>query len=125
MRWLVTGGAGFIGTNTVLKLAELGEQIEIIDNLSRPGVSENADYIESVTGLSIKKLDISKAQEIKPFLKEQQDFDVILNLAGQVSLLESIRDPIRDFEINTVGPLNFLEHLRNNSRNIIHQYEFK
>jgi CDP-paratose 2-epimerase len=115
LRWLVTGGAGFIGTNTVLKLAELGEQIEIIDNLSRPGVSENADYIESVTGLSIKKLDISKAQEIKPFLKEQQDFDVILNLAGQVSLLESIRDPIRDFEVNTVGPLNFLEHLRNNS----------
>ena len=115
MRWLVTGGAGFIGTNTVLNLAESGEDVVIIDNLSRPKVSENAAFLEDRTGLKVNKIDISKREQLVPFLSDEKDFDVILNLAGQVSLLESIENPFSDFEINTVGPLNFLEYLRKHS----------
>ena len=115
MRWLVTGGAGFIGTNTILNLYESGEEVVIIDNLSRPKVAGNAKFLTESTGLKINQLDISKREQIDHFLSEEEDFDVILNLAGQVSLLESIEKPFRDFEVNTVGPLNFLEHLRINS----------
>lgn len=112
MRWLITGGAGFIGTNTVLNLHARGEEIVIIDNLSRPGVKDNANLILERTNLKVHQLDISDKDTLRNFLESTSDFDVILNLAGQVSLLESIRNPVRDFEINAVGPLNFLEHLR-------------
>lgn len=115
MRWLVTGGAGFIGTNTVLNLAESGEEVVILDDLSRPKVSENAVFLKDRTGLKVNKIDISKRKQLTSFLSEEKEFDVIINLAGQVSLLESIENPFRDFEINAVGPLNFLEHIRKNS----------
>lgn len=115
MRWLVTGGAGFIGTNTILNLAESGEEVVILDDLSRPKVSENAEFLENCTGLKVNKIDISKREQLEPFLLEEKNFDVIINLAGQVSLLESIENPLRDFEVNALGPLNFLEHIRKNS----------
>lgn len=112
MRWLITGGAGFIGTNSVLSLHARGEEIVIIDNLSRPGVLDNSNVILERTGLKTEKVDISDRKNLFDFLEDSADYDVILNLAGQVSLLESIRNPIRDFEVNAIGPLNLLEHLR-------------
>lgn len=112
MHWLITGGAGFIGTNTVLYLHSKGEEISIIDNLSRPGVRENANHITKVTGLKINEIDITERESLEEFLHEQGKIDVILNLAGQVSLLESIRNPMRDFAVNALGPLYILEYIR-------------
>lgn len=115
MKWLITGGAGFIGTNTVLSLFEKGQDISVVDDLSRPGVEENADFITKKTGLAINRIDITNQNEFGSFLKSNGNFDVILNLAGQVSLLESIRNPMRDFAVNAIAPIQILEHIRINS----------
>lgn len=112
MRWLITGGAGFIGTNTVLGLHGRGEEIEVIDDLSRPGVLDNSNFIKLQTNLHIHEIDITDNDKIANFLRTRERFDVILNLAGQVSLMESIRNPLRDFAVNTSGPLNLMEYLR-------------
>ena len=119
MRWLITGGAGFIGTNTVLNLYDRGEEVVVLDNLSRPGVVDNAKIIFEKTNLTVHQIDISDKEKLYEFLDNNLEFDVVLNLAGQVSLLESIRNPIRDFEINAIGVLNFLEHLRLKSPNTL------
>ncbi|CAM8619912.1 GDP-mannose 4,6-dehydratase [Candidatus Planktophila dulcis] len=112
MRWLITGGAGFIGTNTVLGLHGRGEEIEIIDDLSRPGVLDNSTFIKLKTNLHIHEIDITDNGKMANFLGTRKEFDVILNLAGQVSLMESIRNPLRDFAVNTSGPLSLMEYLR-------------
>lgn len=112
MRWLVTGGAGFIGTNTVLALHSKGEDVTVVDDLSRPGVVENAEVISSQTSIAIHKIDITNRIEFNDFLQNTENFDIILNLAGQVSLMESIRNPMRDFEVNAIGPLQILEFVR-------------
>jgi nucleoside-diphosphate-sugar epimerase len=112
VRWLITGGAGFIGTNTVLGLHGRGEEIEIIDDLSRPGVLDNSTFIKLKTNLHIHEIDITDNGKMANFLGTRKEFDVILNLAGQVSLMESIRNPLRDFAVNTSGPLSLMEYLR-------------
>jgi CDP-paratose 2-epimerase len=112
MKWLITGGAGFIGTNSVLNLISRGEQVVVIDDLSRPGVKENAKEILSIAGIEINRIDITDFELTNQFLDRQGPFDVLLNLAGQVSLMESIKNPIRDFTVNAFAPLNLLEYVR-------------
>jgi len=112
MRWLITGGAGFIGTNAALGLLNKGEEIEILDDLSRPGVPDNAEYLETNHKIQIHEIDITNRENLYSYLTKSKNFDVILNLAGQVSLMESIRNPVRDFEVNMLGPLSLLEYIR-------------
>jgi CDP-paratose 2-epimerase len=115
MRWLVTGGAGFIGTNLTAHLVELGHHVTVIDDLSRAGVDRNADFLQMNYRVTPKVLDISESKSLESFLDEQERFDAIAHLAGQVSLLSSIQDPRRDFEVNALGTLNILEYVRTRS----------
>ena len=116
MRWLVTGGCGFIGANLVRSLMASGQVVEIIDDLSRSGVEANRILLEETYGLKNVPLDVSVKQELEFFLADRPPFDVIVHLAGQVSFMESLRDPLRDFQVNVVGTLNILEHLRLRAR---------
>lgn len=115
LRWLITGGAGFIGTNLSAHLADRGEDIVIVDDLSRAGSEINAAFLAEYYRLYVNRIDISRQNDIAEFLGGMASFDVIAHIAGQVSLLESLKNPRRDFEINALGTLNVLEHVRLNS----------
>lgn len=112
MRWLVTGGSGFIGTNLVSYLMELGHTPVILDDLSRSGAEINAAFLSATYGLAVNRVDVSDTAAFESFMAQQDSFDAIAHLAGQVSFLASLEDPRRDFEVNAVGTLNVLEHVR-------------
>lgn len=112
MRWLITGGSGFIGTNLAGHLTDRGDEVVIVDDLSRGGSELNAAFLEREHGLSVNRVDVSDTTALTSFLAGQDPFDAIAHLAGQVSFLASLADPRRDFEVNALGTLNVLEHVR-------------
>lgn len=112
MRWLVTGGVGFIGTNLVDHLMHAGHEVVIVDDLSRAGVDANAQFLREHHGLASQVIDVSDREAMHAFLGAQDPFDAIAHLAGQVSLMASIEDPMRDFQVNALGTLNILEYVR-------------
>jgi CDP-paratose 2-epimerase len=114
-RWLVTGGAGFIGTNLVEHLLDRGDAVVIFDDLSRGGSEQNAEYLRTRHGIDVHRVDVSDASTLGSLLDQQDRFDAIAHLAGQVSFLASLKDPRRDFEVNALGTLNLLEHVRRHS----------
>lgn len=113
MKIIVTGGAGFIGSNLVDSLISKGYEVHIIDNLST-GKLENLNkqayfYNTDITSPNIN--DIFK--QIKP--------DVLFHLAAQVSVSESIKFPLKDEKTNIQGTVNLLESCRNfNTKKIIY-----
>lgn len=115
MRWLVTGAAGFIGTNLVTHLLQTGEEVVALDDFSRDGVRSNADFLQQTFDLKIEEVDITDERRLASALDAFQQVDAIAHLAGQVSLLASIADPVRDFEVNARGTLNLLEWIRTKS----------
>lgn len=115
MRWLITGGAGFIGTNLVEHVLQRGDDVVIVDDLSRSGSEINAAFLAAAHGSQVNRIDVSRESELGAFFASQEPFDAIAHVAGQVSLLASLEDPRRDFEINALGTLNILEHVRLNS----------
>lgn len=115
MRWLITGGAGFIGTNLALHAVERGDDVVIVDDLSRSGSEANAAYLGAEYDLAVNRVDVSSEDQLAVFFADQDPFDAIAHLAGQVSFLASLENPRRDFEVNALGTLNILEHVRLNS----------
>jgi len=117
MKIIVTGAAGFVGTNLCLKLFSMNEEVLLLDDLSRPFVNHNRDFLEKNTGYMIELVDITDTKTLFTKFEKFGDPDVVINLAGQVSLLASIEDPIRDFKVNAMGPLVILDYFRRNSLN--------
>lgn len=101
---LVTGGAGFIGSNLVDKLISEGHELVVVDNLS----SGRRDYVNKKAKLY--KLDIRSAKIAKIFKREQ--FDFVYHLAAQIDVRISVANPQLDNDINVVGALNILENCR-------------
>jgi len=100
---LVTGGAGFIGSNLVELLRDEGHEVVVLDDLSS-GYAENLrEDAEFVRG-DISSPDAAKAGAT--------DCDVIFHLAASVGNTRSIDNPVRDSEINVIGTLNVLEAAR-------------
>lgn len=112
MNWLVTGAAGFIGTNLCIRLLKAGESVTAIDDLSRKGSEKNAAHLATEFGLRVNRIDISRTDTVVEFLQKIAHPHVIAHLAGQVSFMSSISNPRRDFEINALGTLNLLEFVR-------------
>lgn len=115
MNWVVTGGAGFVGTNLVASLVEAGQEVLVIDDLSREGTEHNAAFLKERFDIEPAPIDVSDQNALNAFLDASGEIGAIAHLAGQVSLLESIRHPRRDFEINAIGTLNVLEWVRSRS----------
>ncbi len=108
MNILVTGGAGFIGSNLVDRLIELGHQVTIIDNLS----TGKKEYLNSKA--EFHKLDISNLEKIKPLF---QNVDYVFHLAAQPRIQPSIKDPVTSHQNNVVGTLNVLVAAKDNQVN--------
>ncbi len=110
--YLVTGGAGFIGSNYAARLIERGENVTIYDNLSRPGSSKNIQWLRARFGKDSFKLVQGDIRDFELLKQNVPGMDVIAHLAGQVAVTTSVTNPREDFEINALGTFNVLEAVR-------------
>ena len=108
-RVLITGGLGFIGSNLARRLVELGADVLVIDSLI-PDYGGNPFNISGIENrLTVNRSDIRDEGSINDLVRGQ---DVIFNLAGQVSHVDSMNDPYTDLEINCRSQLSLLEACR-------------
>ena len=112
MKWLVTGGAGFIGCNVVRRLLADSHEVVVLDDLSRRGAGENLDWLRTLGKVAFLRQDIRDAAGVHAAVSAPRDADVVLHLAGQVAVTTSVTDPRTDFEINAAGTFNLLEAVR-------------
>lgn len=112
MSILITGGAGFIGSNLANHFLSNGEKVTVFDNLARPGVNRNLEWLQ-------KNHDANKLTYIQGDIREPKAIaeavakaDVVYHLAGQVAVTTSVTDPRNDFEVNALGTFNMLEGVR-------------
>ena len=111
MKALITGGAGFVGSNLAANLLAKGESVTVFDSLARHGASENLAWLRSLGMENFIHGDVRNAFDVEETIKKVQP-DVIFHLAGQVAMTTSIESPRRDFEINVLGSINVLEAVR-------------
>lgn len=123
MTWLITGGCGFFGSNLSNILMERGEQVILLDNLSRVGSQDNLQWLRSRHGMdwTFVQEDIRDSFALEKTIKHYKP-GVIAHLAGQVAMTTSLQNPRMDFEINGMGTLNVLESVRLHSSDTIVLY---
>jgi CDP-paratose 2-epimerase len=114
-RALVTGGAGFIGTNTAHRLLCDGWRVRLLDDLSRAGVEHNLAWLESEhrERLEAEVADLADTAVIERAVRGTQ---AIFHFAGQVAVTTSLVEPLRDAAVNVQGTLNLLEAVRSRPR---------
>jgi len=111
MRYLIVGGAGFIGINAAYRYAQRGNAVTILDDFSRAGTAQNADWLLSqFPEIQVVRADIRNDQSALD--AAAADSDVLLHLAAQVAVTTSVVNPRTDFEINALGSFNVLEAVR-------------
>ncbi len=108
---LITGGAGFIGTNLAARLLSEGERVHVIDNLSRPGVEQNLRWLKETYGSRLS-VEIADIRDRKVLCKSVRRAKSVFHFAAQVAVTSSLDDPVDDFEVNAYGTLSLLEALR-------------
>ena len=104
MKVLVTGGAGFIGTNLILDLLSSGYEVKVFDDLStglKANIPKDAEFVNASI-LEASKID-----------KAIEDCEVVVHLGARGSVPRSIKDPIATHNVNATGTLNVLEAARN------------
>jgi UDP-glucose 4-epimerase len=109
MRALVTGGAGFIGSNLVDALLDRGDEVAVIDNLST-GRRENLDGALA-RGATLHAVSIADGAAVRRVVGETSP-EVVFHLAAQIDVRKSLEDPAFDASINVVGTVNVLEAAR-------------
>jgi len=102
MRYVVTGGAGFIGSNTVDELVRRGETVVVLDDLSS-GKEDNLAEVRNK--ISFIKGSITDLEAVR---KAMQSADYVIHLAARTSVPRSVKDPIDTNKINVEGTLNVL-----------------
>jgi len=120
--YLITGGAGFIGSNYVHRLLKRGEKVTIYDNLSRAGAVRNIAWLEEIFGKNSFQLIVGDVVDGVHVTEAARDMDVIVHLAGQVAVTTSVVNPRDDFEANALGTFNTLEAARASGRNPVFIY---
>lgn len=111
MKLLVNGGCGFLGSNLAAHGIKLGYDVNVFDNLSRLGSSQNLEWLKSLGNVTYIHGDTRNKNDVETVIKEGQ-YDAVFHLAGQVTMTKSITNPYKDFEINTMGALNLLDSIR-------------
>ncbi len=110
-RVVVTGGAGFLGSNIVDALASRGDDVLVFDSLARPRVDENLAWLRQrhPHRIQVCYADIRDAARLREAVRGAK---AVVHLAAQVAVTTSVADPLEDFEINARGTLNVLEAVR-------------
>jgi CDP-paratose 2-epimerase len=110
-RTLITGGAGFIGANLAHRLISQGRPVLIFDNLSRPGVEQNIDWLRETHGRAFD-LVVEDVRDRSAVARAVARASQVFHFAAQVAVTTSIADPLEDFSVNAQGTLNVLEAAR-------------
>ena len=121
MKFLITGGCGFVGSNLAAEVLKRKEELYIFDNLFRNGAEKNLKWLKTQGEFTHIHGDIRNNNDVENVLKSIKP-DVIFHLAGQVAMTTSIQNPRLDFEINTLGTFNLLEAIRKYTPNTIVTY---
>jgi UDP-glucose 4-epimerase len=115
LRILITGGAGFIGSNLARRLLDLGSRVTVVDSLI-PEYGGNLYNLQDVADRV--RLNISDVRDPHSMKILVQDHDILFNLAGQTSHIDSMHNPDSDLEINCRAQLSILEACRHHNRSI-------
>jgi UDP-glucose 4-epimerase len=108
-RVMITGGLGFIGSTLAHQLAGLGARVLVVDSL----IPEYGGNLFNVSGIENRiRISIADVRQQSTMNYLVRDNDVIFNLAGQVSHIDSMQDPYTDLEINCRSQLSILEACR-------------
>ena len=115
-RILVTGGLGFIGSSIVAKLAKLNAEVTVVDSL----IPEHGGNLRNLEGIGTGKVrvNMSDVRNTHTLPHLMRDKDVLFNLAGQTSHVDSMTDPETDLEINARSQLAILEACRRHNPDI-------
>ncbi len=108
---LVTGGAGFIGSNLADRFASEGNDVLIYDALARPGVDRNLEWLKKRHPSKISAA-IADIRDESAIVEAVSDAQAVFHMAAQVAVTTSLANPREDFEINIRGTLNLLDALR-------------
>jgi CDP-paratose 2-epimerase len=110
-RVVITGGAGFIGSNLANRLLAAGQRVLVLDNLSRPGVEQNLAWLKDLHGprLDVAIADVRDRQDVLTAINRAH---TVFHFAAQVAVTTSLEDPQADFAVNAQGTLNVLEAAR-------------
>jgi CDP-paratose 2-epimerase len=111
MKYLITGGCGFVGSNLAAEVLNQGEELFIFDNLFRHGSSVNLEWLRTRGQFAFFPYDIRNYNDVETVIKDVKP-DYIFHLAGQVAMTTSIQNPRLDFEVNALGTNNLLEAVR-------------
>ncbi|MDP9068036.1 MAG: NAD-dependent epimerase/dehydratase family protein [Actinomycetota bacterium] len=108
---LITGGAGFVGTNLADRLLSQGNRVTILDDLSRPGVEQNLRWLqnEHPTGLLVEVADLRDEAALSRGVTGSA---AVFHLAAQVAVTTSLLDPVDDLGVNLIGTVKLLEEIR-------------
>jgi CDP-paratose 2-epimerase len=108
---VVTGGAGFVGTNLADRLLCDGRRVTVLDSLARPGVEENLRWLEARHGDRLRFVlgDVRDPAAVREAL---HGAEAVFHFAAQVAVTTSLDDPRQDFDVNLLGTLTVLEELR-------------
>jgi CDP-paratose 2-epimerase len=108
---VITGGAGFIGTNLADRLLHGGERVLIFDNLSRPGAERNLRWLLDTHGdhVQVELADVRNPYALRRAVRHASH---VFHFAAQVAVTTSLANPRHDFDVNALGTLNLLEALR-------------
>ncbi|EWY38103.1 NAD-dependent dehydratase [Skermanella stibiiresistens SB22] len=108
---VITGGAGFIGTNLADRLVREGHRVVVYDNLSRAGVERNIEWLKATHGGAVT-FELADIRDPHVLGEAVARAGKMFHFAAQVAVTTSLVDPITDFEINARGTVNLLEAMR-------------
>lgn len=111
MKYLITGGCGFLGSNIASEVLRRGHQLVVFDNLYRLGSTANLAWLQTQGQFTFIHGDIRNTNDVERTIQTHQP-NVIFHLAGQVAMTTSIADPRMDFEVNAGGSFNLLNAVR-------------
>jgi CDP-paratose 2-epimerase len=113
---LVTGGAGFVGSNLTANLLRDGCDVTVVDALLRRGSERNLDWLRGQRTSGRFSFVQGDVRDFDTVRDAARGVDIIYHLAAQVAVTSSVADPRTDFECNALGTFNLLEAARRNGR---------
>jgi len=111
MKYLITGGCGFLGSNVAARLIKEKAAVTLYDNLSRTGSDKNLEWLKTLGKFEFINGNTADFEKLSQTVKTFQP-DIIFHFAGQVAMTTSISNPGLDFGTNVLGSFNLLESVR-------------